>query len=235
MLLTKEEIIAEEAIPAGTLRHTIHHDEGDEGVALNNLLAILSHHCTDFTGNKFGAYIVVPLTFWQKIRRDWQDTQGKDPDLLPKNVHGGYMGLFPYVTIYPAEIDYILLKPDIGTLTYMFTIGDVHLLTWNKDKLVEAYGWEAVGYDNRLPYVPWWDDHYAPPQLLLEWVKEDGYLPAFKLLEAPPQDAIDQWIRQGLISAPQDLPKLEAPKVPIDYEEGSFEEYEADSEDWVNK
>ena len=220
MLLTKEEILAEEAIHAGTIRHTIHNSDGDEGVSLTNMMAILAHHCTDYIGNRFGAYIIVPPTYWQKMRRDWQDTQGKDPNLLPRNIHGGYMGLFPYVTVYVAEglDNVVILKPDVGTLSYAFIIGDEHKLIWNKDKLIARYGYEAVGYDNRLPYVPWFEFPYAPPQLLLAWVKDDGFKPALALLENPPLAAIKQWVTQGFISAPEDLKQIAAP---IDYEEGS--------------
>ena len=210
--LSPEEILHEERIPGGTIRAEFPHEDGSiEGVALNNIQAAINRTCTDFSGNRFGAYIIVPRRFWKQMCREWGEYHGKDWKLLAKNPYGGFMGMYAYVTVYVMPIATIVIKPDIGSLVFEFTIGSTHAITVSKEELVKRYGFERVGYDTRLVYVPWWAGGgfaYAPLPTVLEWAT-DKYPPAVALIANPPQLAIEQWQRQGFIAGPQDVPRLE--------------------------
>ena len=201
--LTADEILALDRIPAGTIRsHVLRPDGIIESTAVNNLLAIHGTFCADFIMNRFGSYIVIPPSFWQYVKKDLGEYHGRDWRLLAKNEHGGYMGIISESTIYVAKTDVVVLKPDQGSLVFEFNIGPTHEITLSKETLIKTYGYEKVGYDTRLPYVPWWRDAYAPVPLLLEWAAYDGFKPAVKLLDDPPQAALDQWYNQGQIAAP---------------------------------
>jgi hypothetical protein len=201
-LLDRDEILALDRVPIGMVRHTV----GNESVALNNLYALITKFCTDFVGNRFGGYFVIPDDFWRRVRKEWAEQHGRDPKLLPRNLHGGYMGIFSYFTIYVGGVeDVVILKPDVGTLVFQATIGTEHFISISKEELVDTYGHAATGYDTRIPFVPGWEQYgyaYAPPSVLLEWANYDGYQPAVALLENPPQAALEQWHRQGAIAAP---------------------------------
>lgn len=203
-LLSRDDILSLEAIPLGMVRHTVVNGDGTpESVAINNLLALKTVICTDFSGNQYGAYFVVPDSYWKKMQYEWKALYRNDWTWLPTNEYGGYLGIMPYVTVYVGGTDKVILKPDVGALVYSFEVGAEHHITMSKSELIEKYGYERVGYDTRVVYVPWWESYgcaYAPPGLLLTW---GDYKPAVALLENPPNAALKQWYNQGLIAAPK--------------------------------
>lgn len=203
-LLSRDDILAlPDRVAGGTIRHTFAHPDEDEQVAVNNLLALTSELCTDFSGNRFGGYFVVPTDFWRLVKKDWA-SKGNDPKLLPKNKFGGFMGMFPYFTIYVGGTDKVILKPDQGELIFEFEIGEDYDVI-RKGWLIDTYGYKKVGYDKRLVFVPWWSTMgiaYAPPPLLRDWIAEDGFKPAVDILTNPPQAALEQWYQQGYLPAP---------------------------------
>ena len=202
-LLSPEEILALDRIPAGMVRSSVTHPDGlVEGTAVNNLLAIHGALCTDFAGNRFGSYLIIPQSFWRRVKKELGEYHARDWRLLPKNRYGGYLGIISASTIYVMDIDFVVLKPDQGDLVFEFSVGHDHKITVSKEELIQTYGYERVGYDTRLTYVPWWTNSYAPPFVLLDWVKFDGYKPAKALLDNPPQDALSQWYNQAFIAAP---------------------------------
>ena len=203
-LLTRDQVLEIPRLHAGSVRHTVFNGDGTvESVAINNLLAMKTTFCSDFSGNQFGCYFVVPESYWRIMTKEWKELYRNDWTWLPTNPHGGYLGLMPYVTVYVGEVtDTVVLKPDIGELVFEFAVTDKHETTLSKGQLVEDYGYEVVGYDTRVPYVPWWVSWgcaYAPPGLLLSW---GDFKPAVQLLENPPDAALKQWFNQGLIAAP---------------------------------
>lgn len=216
-----EEILSKEDIwnipdkfMAGTIRHTIEHPDGTvEGVAVNNLLSVISTFSCDFSGNKFGGYLVIPSEFLSALKRDMREQHARDPEFLKKNKFGGLLGIFSYFTVYEdKETDMVLLKTDVGKTVFVFTVGDEHNVV-HKQEALDKLGYEGMGFDNRIVFNPFWLSEgaaYAPLPLLQEWVSEDNYSPARNLLENPPQDALTQWWNQGQISAPtkEAMPKL---------------------------
>ena len=205
-ILTPNDILSIPSLHAGTVRSHINHPDGlCEGTAINNLIAIHGIFCVDFAGNKFGSYTVVPTTFWRHIRKELAELHGRDWRLLAKNPHGGYMGVLSGVTIYVEEVSVVVLKPDQGELVFEFSVGNEHEILLSKEQLIKEYGYEKVGYDTRLTFVPWWESRgcaYAPIAALLEWAETDGYKPAVALLANPSQAALNQWYNQGQIQAP---------------------------------
>lgn len=203
-LLTKDDILTLPRLLGGSIRHTVFNEDGSvESVAINNLLAIKNAFCTDFSGNQFGCYFIVPDSYWRVMKREWRELYRNDWTWLPKDVNGGYQGMMPYVTIYVGGVsDLVVMKPDIGELVFEFTVGLTHEILISKSALVEEFGYEVVGYDIRQVFVPWWEYYgcaYAPPGLLLSW---GNFKPAVQLLENPPDAALKQWFNQGLIAAP---------------------------------
>ena len=218
-ILSKEDLWNLPHFPAGKVRHTIEHGDGTiEGVAINNLLAIVSTFSCDFSGNKYGGYIVLPRDFWEALKRDMREQHARDAEMLKKNKFGGVLGIFSYFTIYCDDSsEFVLLKSDVGNVVFRFTVGEEHNII-RKQAALDALGYSLVGFDNRIVFNPYWIDEgvpYAPIPLLQQWVSEDSYAPAKQLLDNPPQEALDQWWRQGLLAEPtkEAMPKMiEAPK-----------------------
>ena len=178
---TKEELLAFEYTPGGMVRHTVIHPDGlVESVGLNNLVAVVSRFCTDPLGNHFGAYFIVPESYWKVCCGEVLEKLGRGVDTLPNTKDGGVLGLIANCTIYHGGTDLVLMRADHNELCWSFDIGDQHKLH-DRNAIRELVG-PNKNFDLEFPFFPGLD--WAPIPLIQEWAAK-GLLSAQRALDNP--------------------------------------------------
>ena len=198
-LFTKEELLSMEYTDGGVVRHTFTNPHGeDEAVGLSNLSAVVARFCTDPLGNHFGAYIVVPESFWRACQRQAIEQLGRGLKTFPKDKNGGVLGVLSNCTIYHGGTELVLLRSDHNGLCWSFTVGDTHKL---KDRKVlrELVGMNK-GFDLEFPYFPTLG--WAPIALIEEWAAK-GLLSAQRALKNP--ELYSYWERKEQLARQEAL------------------------------
>ena len=128
------DLLSMDYTPAGEVRHTLKRLDGSqELVGIENLMAVLSRFSIDASGNRFGAYFVLPEDFWRSCRKELLEKHGRIGSRLPRDKYGGYMGVFPYCTIYSGGTDLVLVRTDHNGLCWSFIVTDHHELMRKPD------------------------------------------------------------------------------------------------------
>ena len=166
--LTLEELLALSYIPGGEIRHTYQ----GEIVALNNLVAALGRFSVDLSGNRHGAYFILPESFAVRCIEDWQ-SRGYDPTHLPRTPDGGVMGMIAKTTLYSYSGDLVLMRSDYNGACWSLQVTARHELL-RRSQIKDLLG-PGRGFDDRVYYLPdsrWGWLGYTPVPLLATWAEE---------------------------------------------------------------
>lgn len=198
-ILTREDLLALEYTPGGMLRHTVIHPDGDvERVGLNNLVAAVARFCTDPLGNHFGAYFVVPESFWQSCKKEIIEKLGRSPKSLPVDKNGGVLGVIASCTIYHGGTDKVLLRSDHMGLCWSFEVGDDHKLLERAE--IRALLGPNKGFDLEFPFFPTMG--WAPIALIEQWAAQ-GLISAQNALKNPA--LYEYWEKKEQLTARREL------------------------------
>lgn len=158
-----------ERVPAGTIRHTLKHEDGyEENVSANNLLAVMNRLCGDANGNRTPIYYVLPQGFYKRVTSYLKDTLGVSLANLPKDREGGIRNCISQAVVYKWNGYQVLAYTPSNNTCWSLNVGDTHELI-RKQEAFELLG-PNKGFD---PIVPFWTPYgYAPPRLLLQWAEE---------------------------------------------------------------
>lgn len=180
-LFTKEELLALDYEDGGMIRHTVIRGDGlQESVGLSNLVAIISRFCTDPLGNHFGAYIIVPESFWRACQRQALEQLGRGLKTFPKDKNGGVLGVIANCTIYHGGVDRVLLRSDHNGLCWSFEVGSEYKIK-DRNEIRALVGMNK-GFDLEFPFFPTLG--WAPIALIEEWAAK-GLISAQQALKNP--------------------------------------------------
>lgn len=198
-----EDIMDKVTIDGGEVRHSIYHDDGEiENVAINNLMAIGNRLAADICSNRFICQVLIPIDFAKRLVANAR-AKSLLPEYLPKDVYGGMTGIISQMSIYVYNgCDILVHVPQFDT-TFRVKVGDHHQLVKKEDVFLKLG--PNKGFDLILPYHPQFG--YAPPQILLAWIKE-GYESPKAVMEKfaalPTQEKLAQlsnWEQRGFIDS----------------------------------
>ena len=196
--LTKEDLLSMEYRDGGEIRSVFIDPWGTkESVACHNLLAIISRFSTDMNRNRFGAYFVVPFSFWTRMLYELKNYHGIDPNILQRTADGGYLNVIADCCVYVGDTgERILMYSLHNGLTWKFRVTDSHELL-NRPQIRRLVG-KNKGFDDIVLAFPGGDGRlYLAPRSQLELWAGEGYYAALdeiaKQDQLPPGEVYEKY------------------------------------------